>query len=315
MNKLYFIIVLLSWSLPNVAQNPISENLKINQFIDGTLLQPEKQNSKTLAIIIGGSGLTDRDGNQVAMKNNSLKKLAYFLADKNVASFRYDKRIIKLTRNETYSQSQIRFNDFVEDATDVVNYFKLYKGEKYGFEKFILIGHSQGVLVAQLASLKTAVNGLILLCGAARPIDEVMVSQISKQAPFLYKDLKEALDSIKRVGYVKEYNPLLKTVLREDTQAFLQSWVQHNPKEIAQKITDPTLVIGGTTDIQVPGEAAKTLAESFPNGSFAIMENMNHILKYMEGVGLENQKSYSNPNLPLHSDLKTEIEIFLQNFK
>lgn len=304
---------ILSFSLN--AQNHTSENIELNTFIDGTLLEPEGNTNQTLAIIIAGSGPTDRDGNQTAMKTNNFKQLAYFLADEGIASFRYDKRILKLSKNQMYDQSQIRFDDFVQDAADVVNYFKLYEGEAYGYDKFILIGHSQGVLVAQLASLKTAVNGLILLCGAATPIDEIMVRQVSKQAPFLYKDLKNAFDSIKKVGYVKSYNPLLKTVLRDDTQAFLQSWMKHDPAEIAQKITEPTLVIGGTTDIQIPGDDAKILAENFPNAELAIIENMNHVLKRVESMGLENQKTYNNPRLPLHDDLKSEIKQFLQNLE
>lgn len=315
MKKIFFLILLGVIDISVNAQDHISENLEINKFVDGTLLQPEEKNAKTLAVIIAGSGPTNRDGNQTAMKTNSLKKLAYFLADQGIASFRYDKRIFKLSKNQMYNQSQIRFDDFVKDAADVVNYFKLYDGDKYGFSQYILIGHSQGVLVAQLASRRTAVNGLILLCGTASPIDEVMVNQVSKQAPFLYKDLKNALDSIKNVGYVKEYNPLLRTILREDTQSFLQSWMIHNPSEIAKKINEPTLVIGGTTDIQTPGEQAKTLAEKFPNASYAIIENMNHVLKNVESMGLENQKSYNKPNLPLHDDLKTEIKTFIKKFK
>lgn len=304
----------ISLSLNFYAQNPASKNIEINDLIDGTLVHPDNKTSKTLAVIIAGSGPTNRDGNQIAMKNNSLKQLAHFLADKGVASFRYDKRIFKLSEMQIYDQSQIRFDDFVKDAADVVNYFKLYHDDEYGFEKFILIGHSQGVLVAQLASLKTAVDGLILLCGTAKPIDEVMVSQVSMQAPFLYEDLKNAFDSIRKVGYVKAYNPLLKTILRDDTQAFLQSWMLHEPSEIAKKITEPTLVIGGTTDIQVPGQEAKSLAESFPNASYAVIKNMNHVLKNIESLGQENLKSYNNPNLPLHEDLKVEIYEYLKNF-
>ena len=297
------------------AQNHISKNIEINDLIDGTLLQPEDNSSKTLAIIIAGSGPTNRDGNQIAMKNNSLKQLANFLTDEGLASFRYDKRIFKLAKNQMLDESLMRFDDFVKDAADVVNYFKLYHDDEYDFDKFILIGHSQGVLVAQLASLKTAVNALILLCGTAKPIDEVMVSQVSKQAPFLYNDLKGAFDSIKTVGYVNEYNPLLKTILREDTQAFLQSWMLYNPTKLAKKIIEPTLVIGGSTDIQVPGEEAKILADNFPNATYAIIKNMNHILKNVESLGQANLKSYNNPNLPLHDNLKSEIHDFIQKYQ
>ena len=299
----------------SIAQNNNTKNLEINELIDGTLLQPESTDSKTLAIIIAGSGPTNRDGNQTVGKNNSLKMLAEFFADQGIASFRYDKRIFKLAKEEMLDESKLQFDDFVKDAADIVNYFKLYNKEDYGFENYILVGHSQGALVAQLASLRTAVNGLILLCGTAQPIDQVMVSQINKQAPFLTEDLKKAFDSIKTAGYVNEYNPLLKTVLRKDVQPFMASWMKHDPKMIAQKIEIPTLVVGGTTDIQVPAEEAKILSEQFQNADYAIIENMNHILKTIDDMGLENQKTYMNPTLPLSESLKTEIEKFLKTFK
>jgi len=298
-----------------IAQNSVSQHIEINDLIDGTLLQPQKLNSKTLAIIIPGSGPTNRDGNQSVGKHNSLKMLAEFLVEQGIASFRYDKRILKLAKIEMLDESRLRFDDFVKDAADVVNYFKLYHNESYEFENFIIIGHSQGALVAQLASLRTAVNALILLCGTAHPIDEVMLSQIQKQAPFLYEDLKTAFDSIKTVGYVNEFNPLLKTVLRKDVQPFMGSWMKYKPTTIAQKIEIPTLVIGGTTDIQVPAKDAKELAENFQNGDYAIIENMNHILKTIADIGLENQKTYMNPNLPLSEELKSELETFLEKFK
>lgn len=297
------------------AQDMNSENLEVNEVIDGTLLRPENSNSKTLAIIIAGSGPTNRDGNQTVGKNNSLKMLAEFLAEQGIASFRYDKRIFKMAKSQTLDESKLRFDDFVKDAADVVNYFKLFNVEEYGFENYILIGHSQGALIAQLASLRTAVDGLILLCGTAKPIDEILISQINKQAPFLTEDFKKALDSIKTAGYVNEFNPLLKTVLRKDVQPFMASWIKHDPKTIAQKIEVPALAVGGTTDIQIPAEDAKELAEKFENGEYAIIENMNHILKTIDDIGLENQKTYMNPNLPLSEGLKTELSKFLKKFK
>jgi predicted esterase len=298
-----------------MAQDNVSENIEINDFIDGTLLEPSVRKSNTLVIIITGSGPTNRDGNSSIGKNNSLKQLAQFLADEGFASFRYDKRIFKLMRNQQLDQSRLRFEDFVKDAADVINYFKLFNQESYDFDKFIIAGHSQGALVAQLGSLRTAVDGLILLCGTAKPLDKLLVDQLTVQAPFLVNDLKVALDSIKTVGYVKAYNPLLKTLLYEDVQPFMQSWMNYNPVEVAKKIDVPTLVVGGTTDIQIPAEDARILAESFPNGTAAIIENMNHVLKTVEDVGIENQKSYTNPEYPFSKALKTEISKFLEPFK
>jgi len=307
--SLFFVIIFLQFSN---AQDIKSTNLEINQFIDGTLLEPSEK-TKTLAIIIAGSGPTNRDGNSSIGKNNSLKLLAQHLADNGVASFRYDKRILKLMREQKLDQSKLRFDNYVKDAADVVNYFKLYNNEEYGFEKFILIGHSQGALVAQLASLKTAVTGLVLVCGSSKPISEILVAQVAKQAPYLVSDLQTSLDSISAVGYVNKINPLLNTLLYKDVQPFLQSWMQYDPSEIAKQIIEPTLVIGGTTDIQVPAEEAKILAEHHQNGQYAIIENMNHVLKTIEDEGLENQKSYTDPNFPMSPEFKSEIITFIKS--
>jgi len=310
--KFFYSLLLFLIAITANAQDIKSTNLEINQFIDGTLLEPSEK-TKTLAIIIAGSGPTNRDGNSSVGKNNSLKLLAQHLADNGIASFRYDKRILKLMRENKLDQSKLRFDDYVKDAADVVNYFKLYNNEEYGFEKFILIGHSQGALVAQLASLKTAVTGLVLVCGSSKPISEILVAQVAKQAPYLVNDLQTSLDSISAVGYVNKINPLLNTLLYKEVQPFLQSWMQHDPSKKKKKIIEPTLVIGGTTDIQVPAEEAELLAEHLQNGQHAIIENMNHVLKTVQDVGLENQKSYTNPNYPMSPEFKSEITTFVKS--
>lgn len=309
------LILFLCFFAEGFSQKHHPQNIEINDLIEGTLLVPDSKTSNTLIIIIPGSGPTNRDGNSTIGKNNSLKQLAHFLADEGFASFRYDKRILKLMRNQRLDESRLRFEDFVKDAADVVNYFKLFHKDNFDFDRFIIVGHSQGALVAKLASLRTAVDGLILLCGTARPMDELMVNQLKQQAPFLVKDLKVALDSIKTVGYVKDYNPLLKSYVYKDVQPFMQSWMNYNPKDVAQKVMVPVLVIGGTTDIQIPAEDARELAEYIQKGEYAIIEDMNHVLKTVDDLGLENQKSYTNPNYPLAKGLKTELSNFLDNFK
>ncbi|HSN07455.1 MAG TPA: hypothetical protein VLS85_00385, partial [Hanamia sp.] len=57
----------------------------------GTLLS--KNNQQPLAIIIAGSGPTDRNGNStISAATNEYKMLAYALDSQNIATFRYDKR-------------------------------------------------------------------------------------------------------------------------------------------------------------------------------------------------------------------------------
>ena len=91
----------------------------INPLIDGTLLVPNDETPPPLAIIIAGSGPTYRNGNQNMMKNNAYRLLAEGLAAEGIATFRYDKRIVKQLRNRTMNEEGIRFDDFIEDAKNV----------------------------------------------------------------------------------------------------------------------------------------------------------------------------------------------------
>jgi len=60
--------------------------------LEGTLLTMGLNMLKTVALIIAGSGPTDRNGNNSTMINNSLKMLADELAKIGISSLRYDKR-------------------------------------------------------------------------------------------------------------------------------------------------------------------------------------------------------------------------------
>ncbi len=75
--------------------------------------------------------------------------------------------------------------DFASDAQAVVRHFK----NKKIFSEIILIGHSQGALVAMFASKNTA--KYISLAGACATIDKILVQQISKNNPTLGEAAKQ----------------------------------------------------------------------------------------------------------------------------
>jgi alpha-beta hydrolase superfamily lysophospholipase len=109
------------------------------------LYQPDQKSDK-LTIIVGGSGPTDRDGNQMMLQCDTYKKLASFLAIHGIAVFTYDKRILRI--NElAMSESDLRFDDFVDDLISAVEYFEKH----HSFKQTILLGHSQGSLVSLVA--------------------------------------------------------------------------------------------------------------------------------------------------------------------
>jgi hypothetical protein len=306
----YYLLVLsfLSASL-SFSQEPRFkiEELTITKWIDGTLLTPIDVDKPSLAIIIAGSGPTDRNGNQNFLKNNSLKKLAESISNKGIASFRYDKRIVKQIRKGNVDRD-LMFDDFVSDAEDVINYFK----EKEAYSKIYIIGHSQGSLVGMLAAKDNA-DGFISLAGAGQNIGDVIVDQVTNMAPKLGEEAQKVVDKLKKGETTTEYPQALASVFSIDIQPFMINWMQYNPTEIISELKIPILIVNGTKDLQVSEEEAQLLKDASEAAELKIIENMNHVFFEIKGDDLENSKSYNEAFRLISPELIDSIVEFIKN--
>lgn len=119
------------------AQNSQEQNISIpikGGTIEGTIAHTNQK--EKLAIIISGSGPTDRNGNNpMGVNANSYKMLAEELAKENIATIRFDKRGIGKSKLVDNDESKITFDDFIADAVTIYHYAK----DSLGFSKFILL--------------------------------------------------------------------------------------------------------------------------------------------------------------------------------
>lgn len=306
----WFLIFVLLFEL-NHAQNPdfISNEITIDSLINGTLLIPPTTNKPPLAIIIQGSGPTDRDGNQYKLINNSLKFLAEGLYHKKIATYRYDKRMVRQVLEGTFDESKVDFNDFIQDAKQVVNYFE--KDQR--FSEIIIIGHSQGSLVGMIAAHENSISKFVSIAGAGQEIDDVVIDQLEKQAPALIENARQSFDDLRVNGVAQNYIPELASIFRPSIQPFMFSWMKYNPQTEITKLTIPVLIINGDNDFQVQVSEAKKLKEAKPDAELVIIPHMNHILKEIKGDLLENQQSYNNKDLPVMKELIKKITKFILN--
>jgi len=286
--------------------NFIIQDVAINNLIDGTLLTPKEIEKPNLVIIIGGSGPTDRNGNQTFLKNNSLKKLAESLSSNNIATYRYDKRIVKQIKQGNIDQN-IMFDDFVSDAISVLNHFK----ENQSFNHIFILGHSQGSLVGMLAAEGRA-DGFISLAGVSQSIDNIVIEQIAKTYPSLSKDAERVFSYLRIGEKTDNYPTELASVFNKDIQSFMMNWMQYNPQEEIKKLKMPVLIINGTKDLQVEPKEAQRLNEAVPGSSLNIIENMNHVLVTIEGDNLENSKSYNESFRKISPELIEAILRFVK---
>ena len=299
--------IFVSMVTVSTAQNFSATELSINRHVDGTLLTPDGIEQPPLVIFIAGSGPTDRNGNQALVKNNMLKKLAESLSERGIATFRYDKRVVKQLRTRNLDKN-IRFDDFVTDAKSVINHFKST------YSNLIVAGHSQGSLVGLLA-LDAGANGFISLAGAANSIDQIILEQISKSAPFFTADTKRVLDLLKSGQTTTDFPPALSSIFNLDLQPFMSNWMQYNPKDLIKKLEIPVLIINGTKDLQVAITEAQQLKEAKEEAQLEIIENMNHLLFEINGDDLVNSKSYNDNSYVVMPQVIEIITAFIKKEK
>lgn len=304
-----FLLLFVLFSMQIFAQNDSfrTENIEVNSFLSGTLYSPDASQKTDLVILIAGSGPTDRDGNQPPVKNNSLKFLAEELAKSGISVFSYDKRIFGLMKQNKLKEEELSFGDFVEDAVLIAEFFQQQK--KY--KTITLAGHSEGALVAMIASQKANVNKYISIAGAGNSIDKIIEYQLIKIAPFLLQPAQEIFSELKKGNTVEVQNPMLQPLLRKSVQPYMISWLKYDPKMEIQKLNIPVLIIGGTSDLQVPVSEAESLKEAYPKARLFVADKMNHVLKTVANDS-ENMQSYANPNLPVNEELVKEIIDFVK---
>ncbi len=285
-----------------------SEELTIKNQIEGTLLVPKTETPAPLVIIIQGSGPTDRNGNQPNMQNNSLKLLAEGLIEENIASFRFDKRLVKMAQQGRLKEEDIHFDDFIEDAISVIEHFQ----EDNRFSKLIIAGHSEGSLVGMLAANNRS-DAFISIAGAGQVIDNVIVEQLRRQTPEVAEEARKNFDELRETGAVKDYSIMLSSMFRTSVQPFIKSWMNYNPQEEIAKLDIPVLILNGTEDIQTNEEEARLLHQAKPLAEMYLIEGMNHVFKEItKGDTIENAKSYNEPQRPIMTELVERISVFVK---
>ena len=179
------------------------------------------------------------------------------------------------------------------------------------FSKIYIIGHGQGSLVGMVAAQNGA-DGFVSIAGAGQEIDDVIVAQLAEQAPGLVDNARTSFDDLRANGIAYNYSPGLASIFRKELQPFIFTWMQFDPQIEITKLNIPVLIINGDKDIQVQISEAELLKNAKPDSQYEIIENMNHVLKEIEGNDLENSKSYNIYNLPVAPKLITVISDFIK---
>ncbi len=278
-----------------------------NGPLAGTLLVPDAP--RAVALLIAGSGPTDRDGNVQGLpgKSNSLRYLAEALAEAGIASLRFDKRLIGGSATRSISEADVRFETFVDDAAQWLAYLET----RLDLPRFV-VGHSEGALIGLLAARGQDVAGVACLAGPGRRASDVIVEQANARMPVVMAQQIEAIVASLLDGEVVPDTPReLDALFRPSVQPYLISWFRYDPAEVMREISVPTLLVYGTTDLQVPVSDGDYLKQAKPDSRYVVIDGMNHVLKSVSGNTVRQMASYSDPELPVEPRLVSALVDFV----
>lgn len=297
----------------NAAQNESEATVAVpGGVLHGSLVVPAGKGPFPVALIIAGSGATDRNLNGPGLHTDGYKLLAQALGDAGIASLRYDKRMIGASRFANYGESDARFDTLVGDA---VAWLRQLKADPR-FSRVSVIGHSEGSLIGMLAAQQvTGLDAYVSLAGSGYSGGDILLRQIharSENAP-IYADSDRIIHALQsgKPADVPASPPVLTALFRPSLQPYLISWFHYEPVAEIAKVKNRTLIVQGSHDVQISLDDAQRLHAALPASKLAIIEGMNHVLRDAPADFAGNIATYTQPDLPLDAMFVQTLTAFL----
>jgi uncharacterized protein len=277
--------------------------------IEGTLELPATTPCP-VALIIAGSGPTDRNGNSaMGVRPDSYELLANALAADGIATLRYDKRGIAASQAAGPKEEDLRFEMYIADAAGWVRQLRADKR----FTTVTVVGHSEGSLIGMIAARQASADGYVSLEGASEPAADILRTQLKAQlTPEMMAETEKVLESLEAGKTVAQTPPALAALFRPSVQPYLISWFRYDPAKEIARLQVPVLVVQGTHDIQIGEADGRRLAADNKRATLLLLDGMSHVLKDAPAARAEQVKAYTDPSLPLDARLVPAVSKFIE---
>jgi uncharacterized protein len=271
--------------------------------LPGTLTLPTTGGGPWPAVVlVHGSGPNDRD--ETIGANKPFRDLAWGLANKGIAVLRYEKRT-KAYSEKLQGAGLGQFTvqeETIDDALSAVAQLRVTDG--LDPKRIFIVGHSLGGTVApRIGQADPNLAGLIILAGATRPLEDLMVEQtrylISLNGQPSAESLAKLDELLAEVAKVKKLTPADSSstaLLLHAPPAYWLDLRAHNTLTIAKELKQPLLILQGGRDYQVTEVDFNRWKESLvaqSNVTFKLYPNLNHL--FIAGQGKSTPDEYEEP--------------------
>ncbi len=271
--------------------------------LPGTLTLPVGATSPLPALVlVHGSGPNDRD--ETILANKPFRDLAWGLASKGIAVLRYEKRT-KEHSAKLMADGIVNFTvkeETMDDALSAAAQLRVTDG--IDPKGIFVLGHSLGgTLAPRIGQGDPHLAGLIILAGATRPLEDLMVEQTryllslhGQPSEEEQANLNQLLADVAKVKKLTAADASSPALLLHAPPSYWLDLRQHDPLAAAKTLHLPLLILQGGRDYQVTAadfDGWKKALGSQPGVTLRLYPELNHL--FMAGQGKGTPAEYERP--------------------
>lgn len=265
--------------------------------LPATLTIPKGNGPFPAVVLVHGSGPNDRD--ETIGPNKPFRDLAWGLASQGIAVLRYDKRTLTHQMNMAAIANLTVKEEVVDDALAAVA--MLRANAAVDPKQVYVLGHSLGGMLApKIGAADPQIAGLVILAGATRPLNHVIVEQMTYLAGLdggINAAEQSQIDMLKQqAAAVDALKPGSTTSPAQLMGVPASYWLDLNAYDApraAATLPQRMLVLHGERDYQVTKADLANWQNALAgkgNVTFKTFPNLNHL--FMAGSGPGNPAEY-----------------------
>ena len=272
--------------------------------LPGTLTLPNTPGRPLpVLVLVHGSGPNDRDESVGA--NKPFRDLAWGLATKGIAVLRYEKR----TREHAAKFMAAGLGKFtvqqetIDDALSAVAQLRALDG--INPKRIFVLGHSLGgMVVPRIGRADRQITGLIILAGATRPLEDVIVEQTRY---LLSLRGKPSAEDESKVAEIQSAAAKVKSLTAADAAssetllgappAYWLDLRENDPLVAVKTLAQPLLILQGERDYQVTQVDFNRWKEALgdqPTVTYKLYPKLNHL--FISGEAKSTPDEYEQPS-------------------
>ena len=266
--------------------------------LHGTLTLPRHgKGPYTALLLIPGSGPVNQNGDVPGMLGDAAyRQLAQGLGCAGYAVLRYNKLGLAPSTGDV---NAVTLATYVRNVRDLLAW--LAARHDINAQRLLLMGHSEGGLIALAAAKQTPAAGVILLEAPGEPLAKVIAQQALAQArargesaqaiAHQQAQVAEALAAIRASHGVAmplhgqlAQNPY--AVVFANAAGLLRSELDVDPAVLLHALHRPVLIVQGGKDLQVLPSDGQRLRAAARAGTYRLLPAMTHDLIACQGAAI-----------------------------